>query len=515
MVRKPVLKQPDRCAVPTRLLAIVLGVAGSCGAFAQGVVLTPSLQTQLTWTDNVDASSAKESDWIAEVSPGLALSRDSGRFSGTLNARLRNVMYASDASRNTSYVDLQGQGEIEAAENMLFVELAANISRNNLSSFSGRSGNDNLSVAATNETRTWSLGPRLEFRLGDNARGTVRYRSTWLSSGSSQVSDQRQGLLTAQLSDPAAGSLLGWGLDYSQNTSEYDDSTTRNVTQETARATLYMNVTPQFRMRAIGGHESNDYASAQREGGSIYGGGFDWNPTERTSISGTTEERIFGRGYNFSLKHRAQRSTWDLSYVRDISSSLQTLSGGIFQDPLFLAFYNDPAMIAALPDSAQREAFVRLLLGYPATGGTGEVVSNAHFLSKSLRGAFSLIGVRNSFSMSFMRTDRARLSSLTGLSAQDDFALSDTVKTSSVTLSFNHKLSGTSSLNTAVTRSRSQGASGTGLDTRRTTATVGVTTQLGARTNAGLAYRYQRSDGSSALSDFTENAVTASLGMTF
>ena len=515
MVQNPVLKRPDRPAGALRLLVLALGAIGASSAFSQTVTVTPSVQTRLTWTDNVGATSDKESDWIAEISPGITVSRKSGRFNGLLNVRLRNLGYANDSSRNTSYFALQGKGEIEAVENLLFLDLNTNISRTNQSLFSGRSSSDELSVDKNSETRTWSIGPRLEFRFSDTAKGSVSYKSSWLDSSGTTVGGERLNEFAAQASDPSALRLFGWGLNYSRGETKYDNALNGDVTEEIGRATLYINLTPQFRLRAIGGHEKNDYASTNSESGNIYGGGFDWNPTDRTAISATTEERVFGTGYNFSFKHRAQRSTWDLSYVKDISSSLQTLGGGIYQDPQFLAFFNDPTLVAAIPDDVQREAFVRILLGYPATGGTGDIVSNAHYVSETWRAAYSLLGVRNSLTVSAQQSDRSRLSSITGLSTEDDFALSNTIKTTSLTVSLNHKLSGISSLNTAVTRSRSQGASGTSLDTKRLTATVGLSTKLGARTTAGLTYRYQRSDGSSASSDFTENALTANLGMTF
>ena len=515
MVQKPERKQRDGFAGALQLLAVAVAAIGTTSVCAQTVTVTPSVQTQLTWTDNVGATDKKKSDWIAELAPGIAVSRESGRFNGALSARFRSLAYASESSRNTSYLALQGKGEIEALEELLFFDLAANISRDNTSSFSGRSSGDSLSVDENNETRTWSFGPRVQFRLGDTGQGTVRYLSTWLDAGGTTANNQRQDTLTAQLSDPSAARLFGWGLDYSKSRSEYDSTLRDAVTLETLRATLYTNLSPQFRFRVIGGRESNDYGGSRSESGPIYGVGFDWYPSDRTSVSGTTEERVFGRGYNFDFKHRAQRSTWDLSYVKDVSSSLDTLAGGIYSDPQFLTFYNDPGLISAIPDNAQREAFVRLLLGYPATGGTGAVVSNAYTLSKTWRAAFSLIGVRNTLSLSAQRSDSSRLGSITGLSAQDDFALSNTVKTTSLTVSFTHSLTGTSSLNSALTHSRSQGASGTGLDTKRLTATVGLTTKLSPNTTAGLSYRYQRSDGGTLSGDFTENALTANLGMTF
>ncbi|MDD2873997.1 MAG: TIGR03016 family PEP-CTERM system-associated outer membrane protein, partial [Azoarcus sp.] len=86
MVQNPVLKRPDRPAGALRLLVLALGAIGASSAFSQTVTVTPSVQSRLTWTDNVGASSDKESDWIAEISPGITVSRKSGRFSGLLRA---------------------------------------------------------------------------------------------------------------------------------------------------------------------------------------------------------------------------------------------------------------------------------------------------------------------------------------------------------------------------------------------------------------------------------------------
>ncbi|QDF98679.1 TIGR03016 family PEP-CTERM system-associated outer membrane protein [Azoarcus sp. DD4] len=501
-------------------VAVLSMVGGAGSALAQTVTVTPSVETRLSWTDNVGASAQdKRQDWFAEIAPGIAISRESGRFSGRLNAELRNVAYASESDRNTSFVALQGRGQLEAVENLLFVDMDAAISRNNLSAFTGRSSVDTLNTDENDETRTWSLAPRMQFRYGD-AEGSLGYLSRWVDSGGSALGQQRLSQWTAQAGSPSAFRVLGWGLNYSRSDSDYGSSTTsggsNSVNKEVGRATLYINVTPQFRLRAIGGRESNDYANGRKESGTIYGGGFDWNPTERTIIEATTEERIFGRGYDFRFNHRMARSSWNLQFSKDFSSGLESFG----QSRQLTQQERLCAQIAALvsSDPAQQEQFYQsclVALGFDPFAARQTLRSNAQFIDKSMQAGFSLTGVRNVLSFTLMRSDRTRVGSGGSLATDDDFANTDRVLTTAGTVALSHRLSGYSSLNFSVTRERSEGASGTNLDTRRLFMLVGLTTQLGPNTYGGLNYRYQRSDGSSAGSDFTENSITANLGMRF
>ncbi len=96
-----------RLALIAALLLSVPGVAQ-----AQTVRIQPTLDTRLTWTDNVDTEEDGQQDWIAEISPGVSISRESGRFSGGLNMSLRNTFHAEQTEDNTTYLALQGRGAL-------------------------------------------------------------------------------------------------------------------------------------------------------------------------------------------------------------------------------------------------------------------------------------------------------------------------------------------------------------------------------------------------------------------
>lgn len=155
MVKSRAKPRPEG-AVPRLALvaALLLPLAAPGIAQAQTVRIQPTLDTSLTWTDNVDTDDDNaQQDWILEVSPGVSISRESGRFSGALDMRLRNTIHAEQTEDNATYLALQGQGTIEAIEDAFFVDLGASISRDNRSAFRGRFAGDTLDTDEENETR--------------------------------------------------------------------------------------------------------------------------------------------------------------------------------------------------------------------------------------------------------------------------------------------------------------------------------------------------------------------------
>lgn len=375
-------KRPERGAGARPLLrmlpALVLAAAGSC--FAQTVTVTPTFDTSLTWTDNAGSGGGGGAhDWIFEAAPGITVARESGRLNGNLNARLRNLAYANDSDRNTSFLTLRGAGEFEAVERLLFIDASAGITRSNLSVFTGRSASDELNVGKESETRIWSITPRLEFQLGQQARGTVSYLNRWIDSGSAAgLNDQYLQRLSAQLADPTALGRFGWGLDYVRSNSSWkEEDVSRDRNSEIGRATLFINLSRQLRLRAIAGRESNDFQSRDGDSSSVYGAGVDWNPTERTELAATVEDRIFGRGYDVSLSHRTRRATWFASASRDISSTANTLGQVAFIEQDCFELVTDPDFRPEVTDPIERAGFLAECLEFATLRTNSDFVQRA------------------------------------------------------------------------------------------------------------------------------------------
>lgn len=498
---------------PARMLRCLVLALASCAvlpASAQQVRIEPFVSGSLTWTDNVDAdSSGGGSGLIAEIAPGISIARESGRIQGRLNASLRNQVSLSGNKGDTTFLSLLGRGEVEAVEDLFFIDVEASISRDNNSVFGGRSRGDTLSTDSEDEIRTFGLAPRLELRFGDTA-AMLAYRARWLDSGG-ELGSQRVGQWLANADNATAFGYFGWGANYSRTDTDYGSSGTTDVSQEEARGILYANVSPQLRLAMIAGYESNDYAVRRGESGSITGVGFDWRPNERTIVSGVSEKRIFGRGYDFQIKHRRARSSWELGWSRDISSSLQTFDS-LLNLPGLSSRYG--GLLSGELDPVIREQLERELqaLGVTIAELNETVVSNSYFLDRRLNAGFSLIGVRNVLSVSLYRSDRERLGETGFVTVQDDFSIYERIREKSALVSLSHRLSAASAITATLVRSNARGEGGSAAETRRTLFSLGLTTRLGPRTTAGLSYRYQKSSGSD---DFTENAIIANVAMRF
>ena len=526
----PKRREGARYARPALTLSTLLLLA-TANALAQTSTVTPRLDTSLTWTDNASSSGLGGfggrgqgagdggTDWILEVSPGIAVARDSGRMRGNLNASLRNLMYASNTDNNTSYLSLNGSGQFEAVEDMFFIDADASISRNNLSAFSTRGSNDLLDVSQDNETRVFTLSPRFQFRIGDNTEGALRYQRRWSNVGNGLLADQDKDKWSAEITNTRITGIFGLGLAYNRQSggsSGGSGSASRQGSQEQeiARATLYAKISPELRLRGIVGHEKNDYGASGADSSTITGGGFDWNPTDRTAISGTVEDRVFGRGYDVSVQHRMSRTTVFASFSRDIESSLDLIAGGGLNDPFYQALYDEilrlnPGVSPALASDAALLLLRQL---------RGDVLTNAYFLSRSMSSGISHVLKRGVVSLTFNRSDRSRLGSADRLAPEDDFSAFDDISTDSISLSYSHRLTALESLNTSVTRSTSTGRGEDSADTKRTSFQIGLSSSLGPKTTGALIYRHQRSDGKGGTfgdSDRRENSVTASLGMSF
>ena len=505
MAKSPAKPRPE-VDVPRLALiaALLLPLAASGVAQAQTVRIQPTLDTRLTWTDNVDTEEDGQQDWIGEISPGVSISRESGRFSGGLNMSLRNTFHAEQTEDNATYLALQGRGTIEAIEDAFFVDLGASISRDNRSAFTGRFAGDTLDNDEDNETRLFSIGPRFGFRFGESGEGNIGYQQRWFTGGDDTQEDQETSTLQFGLSDPVARRLFGWGLNYELTDTRYDEGDTRDLEEEIGRATLFINIDPQFRLRAIGGYEYNDYSTIRGESGAIWGGGFDWYPTERTAIEATVEDRLFGTGYDVNVQHRMARSVWSFSATRDISSSLDEVADSYLLTPQNITDLAE--LIATDPEAVE---------GYLAGLTPTFIRTSSYFVSEALRAALTLIGVRNTVTFSVSQTDRSELDTV-GFSGPiiDEFDTYDRVKTRYATVSLDHKLSGLATLRVSAQRSKSEGYGDDNDDdeTTRTGYTVGVTRSLSPDTSGSLTYRHIKSDGDDS---YTENAVTAVLGMRF
>ena len=375
-------------------------------------------------------------------------------------------------------------------------------------------GTTRSTQAATTKLELSLISPRLEFRFGDTAAATLRYRSQWIS-GADNVGggDQHIDTWSANASDGRAFGPLGWFFDYQKRDTQYSEDV-RDVSSTVGRVGASYTVTPQFILRASVGRESNTFGVSGRDEGNTHGLGFDWFPTPRTSLTAFSEKRLFGRGYDVQFLHRARRSAWRLSYVRDFSAADELFEGSAEE---YFSNLISESLVASIPDSAQREAVTRQLVSQLGIDGSGAQIgffSNTQLVTRRLAAEMSMSGVRDTLTLSLYRTESSRFAPDVTVIAGDQFSSFDRIRDIGGGVSLNRRISETQSATVALTHNRAKGT-GEGTvdqDNRRTTISVGIDRALGPKSSGSLIYRHQTSSGTS---DYTENSVAASFSMIF
>ncbi|MBP6710691.1 MAG: TIGR03016 family PEP-CTERM system-associated outer membrane protein [Propionivibrio sp.] len=502
-------------AVARRQLRRVVLLAGvtsaAVSAYAGDWKITPTLAITETATDNVAlASKNTKSDLISDVNPGLRIEGTGGRSKLRFDYQMHNLFYAQDSSRNQIQNSLNALGTLEAVDNWLFIEASGNISQQSLSAFGSSSASSSVNVNTSEnstETSTYRVSPYIVGSFGSFADYQLRYNLATTSAKSSLSNDTSTSELVGSLKGNTALASLRWSVDASTQTVNYDQG--RNNEADRVRGVLTYEIDPQFRVYLIGGVESNNYQSLDKESKATRGAGFDWSPTERTLLSVSREDRFFGQANTISFSHRTANTAWKFSDTEDVVTQTGQRSAvglGTYYDLLAMNF-----------PGISREAAEALFGGIDLDAQIpGDFLTNGSTIQHRRELSFALLGARNTvtFSAGETQSERASQGALSSILGTSDFANAQKIRQRFANINWSHKLTPLSSLIASVSRSNSKGfgTSSSSLETTQQMYNLNVTTQLGPKTNAGLSFRHVVGDGTV---DYTENALTGTLSHQF
>lgn len=142
-------------------------------------------------------------------------------------------------------------------------------------------------------------------------------------------------------------------------------------------------------------------------------------------------------------------------------------------------------------------------------------VGDTSYVERRRDVTMTLLGKRNTLAASLFQAQRQPL----GLAGSSD-SLPGVAETNEhgVSVTFNHRLSGFSSIMTSTSWRRTTGDqrdAATRLATSQWDFRVDWVTQIGPKTNGRIGYRHVNFDGSNSTTSYRENAVTAGVSMTF
>jgi uncharacterized protein (PEP-CTERM system associated) len=510
--------------------------------------IRPRITLSEIFSDNPDlvSSSQAKSDWITEITPAVSIKREGGRIKVQADYRMTGLIYANDSDRNDILHGLDGRANAELVEDWFYVDATARISqqlRDGARSGDtgvvgvggvggiggGVGGGGQVGISGINNTSQvggYSISPYLKRRLGSFA--TVEARLTYedVLSDDSDVSD---GQTTRYRLSAVSGNMyypLTWSASYEKSDTTYSDSddTSNDRAALNARYTLNKD----FGLLGRAGLEKNDYSGvdedeedyhyvglgfsytpSRRFSADVYynysndednkhflSGSVTLNPTPRTSLRASADQRSFGRAYGLNFSHRTRQSNWTLNYQEDLTDSNQQFlnyTGTLYAHTCggAVIYTNSPIPPAGCV------ANPGLNLNLVNQSQTDET-----YTSKILSGAVTYTQRRSTFLLSAYANKRSYESS--GDADEKTYGLQG---------SWNLKTAPTTTFTLAGGVSRDD--NGGDDPDHLWNLGLAVTHQFDAKVSANLGLRRQQRSSDEAGESYKENAVAARLNMSF
>lgn len=476
--------------------------------------VTSTLDLRETYTDNVRlASPATQSDFITDISPGVSISADGPRLKVKSKYAFHYLHYLRDAQGHSIFHQLDADAKAELIENFLFLDGAAAVSQQNISPLGPQS--TDISSVNGNRTniKTYRVSPYITNRFGSVATSELRYTHSSVSASTGGLQDTQNDGVSLNVNSGDTFRTLGWGLQYIYNKNTYDNA--QDVANTSLTGNLRYKVTPQFYLTATGGYDKYKYVSATTEPeGAFYAAGFSWKPSERTSISAGAGNRFFGKTYSLQASVRSRRSVWHVSYIEEITTTQSQFAIPVTNNTSDLL---NQLFLSSIPDPVQRQQAIDRL-GLPATiTQQFNYFTNQYFLQKNLQASVAITGARNTgiFSVfNIKRESQTAAGLIGGFPGTDSQTFDGSTHQQGVNALWNWRITPVTSANFNAGYSRTQQES-TDAEQRLRTYRIALARQFQPKLGGVLELRRVNQTSDLAGSNFTENAVSASLSMRF
>lgn len=495
------------------------------------IVVVPRISVTETFTNNVGLSSTnRQSELITQISPGIRISSQGGRITGTVDYSLSELLYARNSSGRRSENQLNASGKVEVIDKTGYIDFSGVVSQQAISAFGSPTNSAALLNGNSTETAVFRISPNIRGRLGDVAQYDARYSLITSRSGATTTSDVNSSELSLQLG--SSGGRAGWTLALNRQTADF--SAGRSTESQRIDGQLNFPFTPQWGAFVRVGHESNDFTGGVSRNSDFTALGLNWTPNEelrlsvdqdsrgstgivarwtpskRTSVSVVREQRLYGDTHSIALAYRTPNTAWTFSDSRSAVTNPGQITGAAapsLYDILFGQF------ITVEPDPIKRDqydSFLRANGIVPNATAVGGFLTSSLSLQRQQQLSFALFGARSTLSIIGTRSSNSRLNS--GATGPDDFATAGVVSQNGLSANYSYRLTARSLLSVIAARQSSSGSLGVAGTSSRSM-NVNLSSSLTRDTSASISARRVVFD--SATAPYTETAVTGSLSVQF
>lgn len=514
-----------------KLLAAAVGLAALSLAQPSRAdwKFAPNLSLRETWTDNVMLAEdgQERSQFITELTPGFVLQNQGPRidFRASYNKHFykyadENLRGPSGQQANSGQQSLQADLKAKLIADKLFLDSNATISEQGVSAFGPSVGNNPgnpFAPGVSSQIKTWRVSPYLLHRFGNQANAELRYSHDKVSSDRSDFGTSTSDQVTLNLANGTAYRQIGWNLYYTRQ--NLDDTISQSSSSQNLMATLNYLYTPQLTLTVTGGYDEYDYQSLGGvTKGKNWSVGGSWRPSGRTSVQLNMGKRYFGDSYFLAAMHRTRTSIWTVNY-----SDAVTTTRSQFQLPSTVNTFAllDQMFQAQIPDAAARrqavEAYIIAAGLPPSLANSINYLSNRYMLQKQLQASAAFNSARGTLVLALVSSRRNGLSLLdvdAGLLGGSTNTLNDNTRQTGATATFNWRLSPRTSVNLTGAVNRSESLSQDRTDNNRSVR-LNMTRQFARKVTGSVELRRVKGATAVAGRDYTENAISASLGKQF
>ena len=485
--------------------------------------IEPRIQVGETYSDNIGlARSNTQSEFVTAISPGISIRSSAARSNIDVNYSLNKYFYVRDRDRDTLNHQLRASGDFELVNELIYLDTLANISQQAVSAFGPIGANS--SVNDNNRTfRSYSISPNFRKAFGRQATVVARYTFSQLSSdiNNSAISDSTGNRALIKAESGPAFNEWGWGAEFLDDRTSYTRSA--DTTFKSLTGNLRYRITPRLFATGSFGVDKNDYVTiGQKPEGAFWTLGGDWRPSRRTSLSFSAGRHYFGNTYALSFQHTARRTSWDISYQQNLSTSRSQ-----FTQPLRVTLRESAenelrTRNPAISDRALQDlvdARVRDLVSAGLDPDSAQGINfqtNTAFLEKKWQGLLAFSYPKSALILRAFDSirDSATTGTATVLNSSGDFALSQIIKQSGVGSSWRYQLSPRNNANVGLDLTRVRLVD-IGRTDNLTTFNLGITRKLSRSANGSLGYRHVRRDSNFNVNDYDENSFFGTFLVTF
>ncbi len=529
MVKEPAYGQPRRlsaCRMPVSRMPVFLSPLAAAAMLLAAPAahadwrVVPSLSLTGTYTDNValQRDELAESQFVAEALPGISLVGASDRYKVAASSQWRHFSYSGAQRPGTvdSIHEYSFSGQGELARDLLFIEANGASSPQAISAFGPQLSNNLYALGNRTQVKSWRVSPHLEHSFGSSARMSLRYTRDSVDAGKLNSFGSSTGdAFIASLNSGPGFRSASWGLSFQRQNLENElagPSSNTNIASN-----LRYLVNPRFALTATAGYDRYDYQSlGGRTAGRNWSGGFDWQPSLRTSLKASLGRHYFGKTGALDAVHRSRRTTWSINYEDAVTTSRSQF---LLPAAIDTAAMLDNLFKASIPDPVLRQQAVAAYIQNtglpPSLADSINYLSNRYMRQKRLQASSAFALARTTAVLSVYRSERIALSSQetdSPLLGNQLSSLNDNVRQVGATLTGGYRFNSRSSLSMSATYARNNSLR-TGIEDTQRMFRIGYNQRVSKHMRAAIEVRQQSGGAGIFAGDYSEKAVSASLAM--